>query len=133
MIYEDTADFLAALPPMQSLAGLDLGTQTIGVAVSDTFLSVATPLETIRRRKFSTDAAALAQIVAQRRIGKCGAVGALYIGVLAIVGFAVCPLEDILPVGMGWFSGFRATWTAAKDHVASPHGLSPAISKRSRG
>ena len=69
MIYEDTADFLAALPPMQSLAGLDLGTQTIGVAVSDTFLSVATPLETIRRRKFSTDAAALSQIVAQRRIG----------------------------------------------------------------
>lgn len=69
MIFEDTAEFLAALPAMQGIAGLDLGTQTIGVAVSDTFLSVATPLETIKRRKFSLDAAALAQILAARRIG----------------------------------------------------------------
>jgi putative holliday junction resolvase len=69
MICEDIGDFLAALPPMQSIAGLDLGTRTIGVAVSDTFLSVASPLETIRRGKFSQDAARLAEIAAQRRIG----------------------------------------------------------------
>jgi putative Holliday junction resolvase len=69
MIFEDIAEFLAALPVMQGIAGLDLGTQTIGVAVSDTFLSVATPLETIKRRKFSLDAAALAQILAARQIG----------------------------------------------------------------
>lgn len=38
MIYEDTAEFLQAVAPGRGLAGLDLGTQTIGVAVSDTFL-----------------------------------------------------------------------------------------------
>ncbi|MGC3936412.1 Holliday junction resolvase RuvX [Roseobacter sp. EG26] len=69
MIFEDVADFAASLPPMQSIAGLDLGTVTIGVAVSDTFLSVATPLETIKRRKFTLDAAQLAKIIADRRIG----------------------------------------------------------------
>ena len=68
MILDNTADFLAALPPGQSIAGLDLGTQTIGVAVSDTFLSVATPLETIKRKKFSLDAAKLSEIIAARRI-----------------------------------------------------------------
>lgn len=69
MIYEDVGAFAQALPQMQSIAGLDLGTVTIGVAVSDTFLSVATPLETIKRRKFTLDATRLAEIVAKRRIG----------------------------------------------------------------
>ncbi|QJF50637.1 Holliday junction resolvase RuvX [Roseobacter ponti] len=69
MIFEDTEAFLAALPPLQAIAGLDLGTVTIGVAVSDTFLSVATPLETIRRRKFTEDAAALRLVLDKRRIG----------------------------------------------------------------
>lgn len=58
MIYEDVADFAAALPPMTALAGLDFGDKTIGVAVSDTFRGVATPLETIRRKKFGIDAEA---------------------------------------------------------------------------
>ncbi|TMM54236.1 Holliday junction resolvase RuvX [Sulfitobacter sabulilitoris] len=69
MILDDVAEFAAALPPMQAIAGLDLGEKTIGVAVSDNFLSVATPLQTIRRRKFGLDAAALVQILAARRIG----------------------------------------------------------------
>ncbi|WP_298842726.1 Holliday junction resolvase RuvX [uncultured Roseobacter sp.] len=69
MILETPEEFLAALPPMRSLAGLDLGTATIGVAVSDTFWSVATPLETIRRKKFSADAAALVNILQARQIG----------------------------------------------------------------
>ena len=69
MILEDTSDFIAALPPLRGIAGLDLGDKTIGVAVSDTFLSVATPLETIKRRKFTLDPARLAEIVADRRIG----------------------------------------------------------------
>ena len=50
MIHEDISDFAAALPPMQAIAGLDLGTKTIGVAVSDRLLSVATPLETLSSR-----------------------------------------------------------------------------------
>jgi putative holliday junction resolvase len=69
MIHDDIADFAAALPPMQGLVGLDLGEKTIGVAVSDSFLSVATPLETIRRKKFTLDAARLAEIIKDRRIG----------------------------------------------------------------
>ncbi|MBW4707719.1 Holliday junction resolvase RuvX [Roseobacter sp. YSTF-M11] len=69
MIYDEISGFVAALAPMRSLAGLDLGTVTIGVAVSDTFLSVATPLETIKRRKFTLDAARLAEIISERNIG----------------------------------------------------------------
>ncbi len=69
MIFDDIEAFIAALPPMRAIAGLDLGTVTIGVAVSDTFLSVATPLETIKRKKFTTDAAQLAQICQDRQIG----------------------------------------------------------------
>ncbi|WP_299040941.1 Holliday junction resolvase RuvX [uncultured Tateyamaria sp.] len=69
MITDNTEAFLAALPPMQALMGLDLGDKTIGVAVSDTFWSVATPLETVRRKKFGVDAARLQDIIAERRVG----------------------------------------------------------------
>ena len=69
MIYEELKDFVAALPSMRALAGLDLGDKTIGVAVSDTFRSVATPLETIRRKKFGVDAESLLAIVTQRKVG----------------------------------------------------------------
>ncbi len=69
MIYDKIAPFTAALPPMTGLAGLDLGERTIGVAVSDSFRQVATPLETIRRRKFGLDAARLLEIVTERALG----------------------------------------------------------------
>ena len=69
MIYDDIAQFAAALAPRTALAGLDYGDKTIGVAVSDGLRQVATPLETIRRRKFTLDAARLAEIVAARGIG----------------------------------------------------------------
>ena len=68
MIHDEIADFAAALRPATALAGLDYGDKTIGVAVSDTFRQVATPLETIRRRKFTQDAAALGAILAGRGI-----------------------------------------------------------------
>ncbi|WP_323764357.1 Holliday junction resolvase RuvX [Marinovum sp.] len=69
MIVDDITDFAAAVPPMTAIAGLDLGDKTIGVAVSDSFRSVATPLETIRRKKFGLDAARLQEILAARSIG----------------------------------------------------------------
>ncbi|MGB5863700.1 MAG: Holliday junction resolvase RuvX [Sulfitobacter sp.] len=69
MIFERIEDFAAALPAMQALIGLDLGEKTIGVAVTDSFLSVATPLETVRRKKFGLDAARLGEIIADRSIG----------------------------------------------------------------
>ncbi len=68
-LYDDIAEFAAALPPMRGLAGLDLGEKTIGVAVSDLTLSVATPLLTIRRAKFSLDAAALLAVTTARNLG----------------------------------------------------------------
>ncbi|MBF9033667.1 Holliday junction resolvase RuvX [Rhodobacterales bacterium HKCCE2091] len=69
MIAEAAEDFAAGLAPMAALAGLDPGTKTIGVAVSDRMRSVATPLLTIRRKKFTADAEALAKIVTDREIG----------------------------------------------------------------
>tara|TARA_R110002110_G_scaffold11362_11_gene54798 strand:- start:774 stop:1262 length:489 start_codon:yes stop_codon:yes gene_type:complete len=69
MIFDDVVEFAAALPPARALIGLDLGEKTIGVAVSDGFLSVASPLETIRRKKFGIDAARLTELVAERQIG----------------------------------------------------------------
>ncbi len=67
-IFDDVEDFAAVLPATSALMGLDLGTKTIGVAVSDTFRSVATPLETVRRKKFTTDAARLMELIAGRNI-----------------------------------------------------------------
>ncbi|MBC7137649.1 MAG: Holliday junction resolvase RuvX [Defluviimonas sp.] len=69
MICETMAEFAAAIPPMRALAGLDLGTKTIGVAVSDRFRSVASPLRTIRREKFTLDAAQVLAIAAERELG----------------------------------------------------------------
>lgn len=62
MIHEHPEDFAAALPASGALIGLDLGTKTIGIAVSDTLRSVATPLETVKRTKFSKDAERLMEI-----------------------------------------------------------------------
>lgn len=69
MICDDLEGFLAALPQARGLLGLDLGSKTIGVAVSDPLLSVATPLETVKRKKFTQDAARLTQIIAERALG----------------------------------------------------------------
>jgi len=61
-------DFVAALPARGAIAGLDLGDKTIGVAVSDTYRSVATPLQTIRRVKFTLDAEALLSLTTSRGV-----------------------------------------------------------------
>ncbi len=68
-VFETIEDFARALPKMRGLAGLDLGEKTIGVAVSDRLLSVATPLETIRRVKFTLDAEAVLAIARGRELG----------------------------------------------------------------
>ena len=52
-------ELAALLPPRGRLMGLDLGTKTIGLALSDVERRLASPLDTIRRVKFSTDADAL--------------------------------------------------------------------------
>lgn len=68
MICNTPEEFVAQLPATGALAGLDLGTATIGVAVSDVMRSVATPLETIRRRKFGLDAARLLELTTHRLV-----------------------------------------------------------------
>ncbi|EAR52296.1 hypothetical protein OG2516_02629 [Oceanicola granulosus HTCC2516] len=68
MICDSAEDFAAALPDHGALVGLDLGTRTIGVAVSDGLRAVATPLQTIARKKFGVDAAALLAICEHRAI-----------------------------------------------------------------
>nr|WP_177213044.1 Holliday junction resolvase RuvX [Celeribacter neptunius] len=68
MITDDMAEFAASLPPMSPLAGLDFGDKTIGVAISDRLHSVATPTDTIRRKKFTLDAEALLKLLSQREV-----------------------------------------------------------------
>ncbi|MCI2393361.1 Holliday junction resolvase RuvX [Aliiroseovarius sediminis] len=69
MIVDTVEEFVGHLPPVTALGGLDLGTKTIGVAVSDNLRQVSTPLETIRRKKFTTDAARLLDIINERNLG----------------------------------------------------------------
>jgi putative holliday junction resolvase len=60
---------LAALARGTRLIGLDVGEKTIGLALSDTTWSVATPLETLRRGKFAVDAEKLGTIIARQGVG----------------------------------------------------------------
>jgi putative Holliday junction resolvase len=62
-------DLKEALAPGTRLLGLDLGEKTIGLALSDTTLTVATPMQTLARGKFMADAAALDRIVADQGVG----------------------------------------------------------------
>ncbi len=56
-------------PKNKRLMGLDLGSKTIGVAISDSAQSLATPLTTIKRTKFSKDIVALGEIIRDYEIG----------------------------------------------------------------
>lgn len=66
MILADITAFLASLPRTGGIAGLDLGDKTIGVALSDLRRSVATPVEVIRREKFTLDATRLLALLTAR-------------------------------------------------------------------
>ena len=59
---------LSMLPERGKLLGLDLGTRTIGVAISDAMRYSATPLETIQRSKFTRDAARLLELIEKNDI-----------------------------------------------------------------
>jgi putative Holliday junction resolvase len=62
-------DLAERLPAGSRLAGLDLGTKTIGVALSDPGLRIATPLRTIRRQRFASDATELLSLFARENVG----------------------------------------------------------------
>jgi putative Holliday junction resolvase len=64
----DTSEFLAALPDGGKLAGLDVGTKTIGLAICDSGWHFAGPAETIRRTKFTKDLEALRAFIGREGI-----------------------------------------------------------------
>jgi len=90
----------ADLGPGRRLLGLDLGTKTVGLALSDVERMVATPLETIQRTKFTKDAARLAAICTEH------GVGGLVVG---------------LPLNMDGSEGPRAQATRAFIRNLGPH------------
>ena len=69
MILANPADLREVAPPGKRLMGLDVGTKTIGLALSDVRRVIATPLETIRRRRFREDAAQLFALIDAREVG----------------------------------------------------------------
>ena len=62
----ELTDLPAALPPRTALAAVDVGEKTIGVAVSDVHLMIASPLELIRKVKFTQDAERLFKLMQGR-------------------------------------------------------------------
>ena len=68
MIQPDAAAFAALFPDGGRLAGLDVGTKTIGVSTCDHGWSFATAAGTIGRTKFTVDLAALSSFIAANRI-----------------------------------------------------------------
>ena len=62
----DLADLPAACPPSTPWLGLDLGEKTIGVAASDASRMIASPLQLVRKVKFTQDAEAVLKLMAGR-------------------------------------------------------------------
>jgi putative Holliday junction resolvase len=69
MTIVEPSEMKSALPPRGRLLGFDLGTKTIGLAVSDSMLMVSSPLETLRRTKFTADAEKLLALIAEKEVG----------------------------------------------------------------
>ena len=65
----DLAALKPALAPRARLLGFDLGEKTIGLALSDVMLTVATPLDTLKRGKFSVDAVVIESLINQHGVG----------------------------------------------------------------
>ncbi len=69
MICETLSEFRERVPAGSRLIGLDVGSKTIGMAVSDSARAVATSIDTIRRTKFSKDVITLKEVLAERDTG----------------------------------------------------------------
>ncbi|MGO8840900.1 MAG: Holliday junction resolvase RuvX [Methyloceanibacter sp.] len=98
---EDLAPWLA---PEATLLGLDVGTKTIGMALSDVTRSIATPFDTVRRTKFTSDAKTIRQVLEANQ---------------------VCALVIGLPINLDGSEGPRAQSTRAfarnlAAHIAVP-------------
>ena len=69
MLLNNPPELRAAVAPGRRVMGLDVGTKTIGLALSDTRLIIASPLETIRRRRFRDDVAVLFALIERHDVG----------------------------------------------------------------
>ncbi len=69
MILSNPLELRNALPAGARLIGLDVGTKTIGLALSDTRRVIATPLDTIRRRRFREDVSQLVDLIDRHGVG----------------------------------------------------------------
>lgn len=67
-VCEDIDSFAGLIGAHGSLMGLDFGTKTIGVAITDRLQTVATPRETIKRKKFGVDADAIGRLIVENEI-----------------------------------------------------------------
>ena len=62
-------DFIQAVPQGKRIMGLDVGSKTVGIALSDVLHMVASPLETLHRKKFKTDILRFQEIVIEHEVG----------------------------------------------------------------
>src|SRR6266478_6088095 len=69
MLLNNPAELHAAIASGRRVIGLDVGTKTIGLALSDTRLVIASPLDTIRRRRFRDDMAVLFALIDGHEVG----------------------------------------------------------------
>src|SRR4051812_7599848 len=70
MLLDDPRALRSVVPPGSRVMGLDVGTKTIGTALSDTRLVIASPLETVRRKgRFRDDAATLLALIDRHGVG----------------------------------------------------------------
>ena len=69
MAIRNPHELKAALAPGRRLVGLDVGERTVGVAISDPGLSIASPVGTVERTRFTDDVKALARMLAGREVG----------------------------------------------------------------
>jgi putative Holliday junction resolvase len=69
MIFDIPRALRAAMPAGARLIGLDVGSKTVGLALSDTRLVIASPLDTIRRRRFRDDMAVLFALIDEHGVG----------------------------------------------------------------
>jgi len=69
MIARNPRELKDSLNKDQRWLGIDMGTKTMGLALSDVTLTIATPLDTLRRGKFTHDAESLQAIIEKERVG----------------------------------------------------------------
>ena len=68
MVFQSLSELIKYLPRKSRLLGLDVGRKTIGLAVSDSDMKIATTVGTIRRSKFSKDVKNLNAIISERQV-----------------------------------------------------------------